>query len=150
VREAFKWCVWWVVWEAPYIACGGRFPPSSYTKTCQTAIRRIRGSFPPKCTRTGLSGGGGGGSAEPLVRPAPPCRLWPPSFSSTLSGGPLCWYVGAGASLVSLVCQVGLFCMCYAGRDLLRICLRILRFFFLFRTCAPENKKSSKTTVELG
>ena len=38
-----------------------------------------------------------------------------------------------------LVCQVGLFCMCYAGRDLLRLCLRILRVFFLFQTCAPKN-----------
>ena len=32
----------------------------------------------------------------------------------------------------------GLFCMCYAGRDRLRLCLRIRRVFFLFRTCAPE------------
>ena len=31
------------------------------------------------------------------------------------------------------------FCMCYAGRDLLRLCLCILRVFFLFRTCAPED-----------
>ena len=30
------------------------------------------------------------------------------------------------------------FCMCYAGRDRLRLCLRIRRVFFLFRTCAPE------------
>ena len=47
--------------------------------------------------------------------------------------------VGAGAWLVGLGCQVGLFCMCYAGRDLLRLRLRIRRVFFLFRTCAPEN-----------
>ena len=43
------------------------------------------------------------------------------------------------ASLVGLVWFVGLFCMCYAGNDLFRLCLRILRVFFLFRTCAPEN-----------
>ena len=28
--------------------------------------------------------------------------------------------------------------MCYAGRDLPRLCLRICHVFFLFRTCAPE------------
>ena len=31
----------------------------------------------------------------------------------------LMWYVGAGVQLVGLVCQVGLFCMSDAGRDLL-------------------------------
>ena len=38
-----------------------------------------------------------------------------------------------------LVWFVGLFSMCYTGRDLLRLYLHILRVFFLFRTCAPEN-----------
>ena len=74
-----------------------------------------------------------------LVRPTPPYRLWPPSFSGTLPSGPWCWYIGAGALLVGLVCQVGLYCMLYAGRDLLRLFLHILCVFFLFRTCAPEN-----------
>ena len=31
----------------------------------------------------------------------------------------LMWYVGAGVQLVGLVCQVGLFCMSDAGRDIL-------------------------------
>ena len=47
--------------------------------------------------------------------------------------------VGAGAWLVGLVWFVGLICMRYAGRDRLRLCLRIRRVFFLFRTCTPEN-----------
>jgi len=85
-----------------------------------------------------------------LVRPTPPCRLWPLSFSGTLLGGPWCWYVGAGASLVGLVWFVGLFCMCYAGRDLLRLCLRILRVFLLIPDLCSWKHKSSKTTVELG
>ena len=115
-------------------------PAKINMETSSTAFWRTRTAFPPKCTWTGFRGD----SAEPLVRPAPPCRLCPPSFSGTLPGGPWCWYVGAGASLVGLVCQVGLFCMCYAIRDLLRLCLHILRVFFLFRTCAPETINSPK------
>ena len=53
--------------------------------------------------------------------------------------GPDVKLVGAGAGLVSLVWFVGLLCICYTGRDRLRLCLRIHRVFFLFRTCAPEN-----------
>ena len=53
--------------------------------------------------------------------------------------GPDLCYVGAGVWLVGLLRFVGLFCMCYTGRDLLRLRLRILRVFFLFQTCAPEN-----------
>ena len=55
--------------------------------------------LPTKMHLDGLQGG----SAKPLVRPTPPCRLWPPSLSGTLPGGPWCWYVGTGASLVGLV-----------------------------------------------
>ena len=50
----------------------------------------------------------------------------------------------AGAWLVGLVWFVGLLCMRYAGRDRLRLCLRIRRVFFLFRTCAPENMNIRK------
>ena len=38
--------------------------------------------------------------------------------------------VGAVALLVGLVWFVGLLCMCLAGRDRLRLCLRIRRVFF--------------------
>ena len=52
--------------------------------------------------------------------------------------------VGAGALLVSLVWFVGLLCMCYAGRDRLRLCLRIRHVFFLFPTCVPTIQESLK------
>ena len=52
--------------------------------------------------------------------------------------------VGAGAWLVGLVWFVGLLCMCYAGRDHLRLCLRIHRVFFLFRVWVPAIQESQK------
>jgi len=66
------------------------------------------------------------GSANPIL------RRFEPIFA--LLVGPFVNYVGARAWLIGLLCQVGLFWMCNAGRDLLRFLLRILRVFFLFRT----------------
>ena len=68
---------------SPYIACGGQFPPSSYMETCQTAIRRIRSAFPPKCTWTGFKGvrpnpwfGRTPSSAGPTLPPLPTILIW--------------------------------------------------------------------------
>jgi len=130
----------------PFYSSRGRFPPSLYMETCQTNFRRIRSAFPPKCTWTGACPG----STEPMGRPAPLCRLWPLSFSGTLPGESWCQMVGVRAWLVGLGCQVGLFCMCYAGCDLLRLHLCIIRVFFSFWTCAPENINLPKKTMELG
>ena len=69
-REAFKWCVWSVWREAPYIAWIGRFSPKLFMETVRTAFRRISTDFLPKCTWTGARAG----SAKPLVCPTPPWR----------------------------------------------------------------------------
>ena len=140
VREAFKWCVWSVWREAPYIAWIGRFPPKLYMETQRTAFRRISTAFPPKCTWTGFKG----------VRPNPWFGRTPSSAGPTLLplATVLLWYTAWWALVLVCRCRgfvgwfglsSGFFCMCYAGRDLLRLCLRILHIFFLFQTCAPEN-----------
>ena len=112
-------------------------------KTLEPDLGRIRTDFPQKCTWTGARVG----SAEPLVRPAPPCRLSPPPSSGSLPGGSWCQVVGAGAWMVSLVYHVGPFCLCYARRDLLRLLLRTLHVFMLFLTCVPAIN-NSPTLVE--
>ena len=60
------------VLRGPSFSAWGRFPPSPHMETLQTAFRRIRSIFPPKCTWTGLRGG----SADPTLPPLATVFLW--------------------------------------------------------------------------
>ena len=104
----------------------GRFLPSLYMETCQTDIGRIRSAFPPKFIVFGCQVG----LADPSVPPLATALLWYTAWWALMSDGRCRGFVGrfglSGGSILHVF-------------DLLRLYLRILRVFFLFRTCAPEN-----------
>ena len=113
----------------PFYSLRGRFPPSLIMETCQTAIGRIRSSFPPKISRRGRQVGVG--------RPPLGTFSHRPSLVHCSVGPDVRWSVpGLGWSVwfglwASFVCVTQDVIVC-------DFCLRIRRVFFLFRTCAHE------------
>jgi len=91
-------------------------------KTCITDVGRIRPDFLPKCTWTGIRVG----SAAAFVWVA---DKWVLVLDKFVPG--LCTLVCSDIWAFSWIGD--------AGCDLPWLLLRLLRVFFLFRTCAPEN-----------
>ena len=123
----------------PLYSPWGRFPPSLYMETFITA----GGSDQASCQNAPRWEVGQVCPTHGVDRPHLTASGHRPSLVHC-PVGPLLWYVSAGGCLVGLLWHVGLFWICYAGRDLLWLRLRMLRVFFLFRTCAPENINSPK------
>ena len=74
----------------PFYSLRGRFTPSPFMETCQTAFRRIRSAFPPKFTVSRFQVG----SADPPVPPLATTFVWVAAWWVLMSDGQCRGWVG--------------------------------------------------------
>jgi len=127
--------------EAPYIAWIGRFPGEKSARTLAIDVGMAVATFLPKLRGPGTCPG----SAKLGVRPAPLCRLCPPSFAGWLVSGPSWLCVGAGASFVGLLYFVGPLWKCDARLDILCNCVASFVCFCLIPHMGSCNPRITKT-----
>jgi hypothetical protein len=115
--------------EASFHSLQGRFPPSLCMEILATALRKRRWYSTSKCTWTGVHLG----SADPRWSLPGSAFLWLADMwalvmilGDSCLGAPI-WF-GLWALFVSVM-QDSIFCV---------LLLRLLRVFFLFRTCIPK------------
>ena len=119
----------------PFYSLRGRFLPSLNMETCQTAIGRIRSSFPPKIS--------GRGRQVWVGRPPLGTFSHRPSLVHCSVGPDVRWSVpGLGWSVWSDLWAS--FAHVTQNTIVCDFCLRIYRVFVLFWTCAPEIMNSRK------